>query len=675
MAVKKFLVDLDLMGNRILNFDIDLTQSNSLTQQLNELRLQAENKSVVVTQGTTEESTTTPTQIKVNIKSGSNDLKLDTDNGLYVTPYTGDNSTIEIDANKAISVKSGVFAPAGVTSDLIGASTDAATADTIWGAKNFASDAAAAVVGDSQSTKDDDTVVGAKLYAADQAAAVLGATTDGATKDTVYGAKAYADAKKAEVIGATTDTDTADTIHGAKAYADSVASGASSTLIGASTDAATADTIWGAKNYAAAGDAALLGSSSDAATADTIWGAKKAAEAAKNAADAKVASVSKEDGTAITVDNTTPTAPVVGLSIAANDKILSQSNSGLATGMSLTDDSTNHKIILYGSAQDAAHKIGEWDYSNLVVDGMLDSVELDVNTHEAGKTFIHFVFNTDAGKSDIWLDVTSLIDVYTGGDGIDITNNVVSLDLTTGNGLSINSTSKKLELAAATAGANEAASTPGAMTAAQAYKLSGIEAGAEVNAIESVTINGVSATIDANRDASATINGTNINVGGTGDHASNTVAAAIEGAYTAAANASSNADSKIAKMGSGNANEVLLSTADGEAARSGYTLGGATMDGTPTSSKLATEAAVAAAISAAAGDGLHSYTATASSGNSITIAKATHGCGNYPIVQCYCNGEQVVCAVAVSSGNVTVSWNGTLSSALTIRLIGQPDNN
>lgn len=51
------------------------------------------------------------------------------------------------------------------------------------------------------------------------AAAVLGESTDAATANTVYGAKAYADAKKADVIGESTDAASANTIYGAKAYA------------------------------------------------------------------------------------------------------------------------------------------------------------------------------------------------------------------------------------------------------------------------------------------------------------------------------------------------------------------------------------------------------------------------------------------------------------------------
>ena len=61
--------------------------------------------------------------------------------------------------------------------------------------------------------------------AAGAAAAVLGTDQDAATANTVYGAKAYADAKKSEVIGTNADTASANTIYGAKAYADSLVAG------------------------------------------------------------------------------------------------------------------------------------------------------------------------------------------------------------------------------------------------------------------------------------------------------------------------------------------------------------------------------------------------------------------------------------------------------------------
>ena len=72
---------------------------------------------------------------------------------------------------------------------------------------------------------------------------LIGASTDASTADTIWGAKNYAVKK---LVGSTDDGATYETIYGARKYTDE----AKEILIGKSTDATTADTIWGAKNYA-----------------------------------------------------------------------------------------------------------------------------------------------------------------------------------------------------------------------------------------------------------------------------------------------------------------------------------------------------------------------------------------------------------------------------------------
>lgn len=58
-------------------------------------------------------------------------------------------------------------------------------------------------------------------------------------------------------------------------------------------------------------------------------------------------------------------------------------------------------------------------YSDLVKDGILESVELitvpgdeEVTTARPAGTYLKFVFNTDAGKDPIYVNVTELIDIY-----------------------------------------------------------------------------------------------------------------------------------------------------------------------------------------------------------------------------------------------------------------------
>lgn len=68
---------------------------------------------------------------------------------------------------------------------------------------------------------------------------------------------------------------------------------------------------------------------------------------------------------------------------------------------------------------------------------MLQNAEMVVNpAGQPAGTYLHFVFKlADGTTSDLYVDVTSLIDVYTAGAGIDITSNKVSVDLTANGGL------------------------------------------------------------------------------------------------------------------------------------------------------------------------------------------------------------------------------------------------
>lgn len=199
-------------------------------------------------------------------------------------------------------------------------------------------------------------------------------------------------------------------------------------------------------------------------TADQItnWdgevGAKAAAQAAQAAADGKVASVTAADksitisgtatdpkvaatisttaGNTLTLDTnglfvpTPPAATVVG--VKAGEKVLSlDSDKNLGTTLSLDYDSTNKKIQLKGIGDTL---VADLDATAFIKDGMLDNAELKVataehpvGTHTSG-TFLVLTFNTDAaGKEEIDIDVTSLIDTYTAGNGITITDHTVSV--------------------------------------------------------------------------------------------------------------------------------------------------------------------------------------------------------------------------------------------------------
>ena len=90
-----------------------------------------------------------------------------------------------------------------------------------------------------------------------------------------------------------------------------------------------------------------------------------------------------------------------------------------------------------------------------------------VSGYKVGDKYIDFVVNTvdgDGNTSHIYLLVSDLVDTYTGGNGITISNqNVVSVNIGTANGLSVNN--EGLSLATATE------DSAGAMSAVDKKKL------------------------------------------------------------------------------------------------------------------------------------------------------------------------------------------------------------
>lgn len=99
--------------------------------------------------------------------------------------------------------------------------------------------------------------------------------------------------------------------------------------------------------------------------------------------------------------------------------------------------------------------------------------------------------------------VSDLVDVYTQGNGIEISNsNEISAKVVAGNGLSLDANGIAMA-AASSAGA-------GAMSSADFDKLASVAASAQVNTVEGVQVNGADLTPDANKKVNVTItSGTN----------------------------------------------------------------------------------------------------------------------------------------------------------------------
>lgn len=93
--------------------------------------------------------------------------------------------------------------------------------------------------------------------------------------------------------------------------------------------------------------------------------------------------------------------------------------------LNLTYNTETKKINLEGF--DSAI-IASIDATAFIKDGMINTVELVTNpeSHDPG-TYLVITFNTDAGKDAIYLDVSSLIDVYEGHNGIKVTGKDIHL--------------------------------------------------------------------------------------------------------------------------------------------------------------------------------------------------------------------------------------------------------
>lgn len=263
------------------------------------------------------------------------------------------------------------------------------------------------------------------------------------------------------------------------------------------------------------------------AQGDAIAAATAAAEA-KAAANSKVASVGA--GTAITVDSSTATAPVVNVKlaetqgnvklnidnglkasidatevarvtavngVAANDNFLTLGADKLisaaaslkyvkteATG----SDPAKYEIQLIGNNNQVVSTI---NVSDFIKDGMVESVNFDEATKH-----LTITFNTDAGHDAIDVDLTKLVDTYKSGTGLTLAKDgTFSID----------------EAVVATK-----------EWATGAFDVNGAAAGVKT-AVDKYTING-----KALASAIITLGGVDITVGGESSQKDNSVAVAFK---------------------------------------------------------------------------------------------------------------------------------------------------
>lgn len=117
--------------------------------------------------------------------------------------------------------------------------------------------------------------------------------------------------------------------------------------------------------------------------------------------------------------------------VKVGDKVLKvESDKTISSTIGLAYKSETKKLQLTGIDEEP---FAELDATPFIKDGMLDSATLETNPlgQDPG-TYIKLVFNVDSGKEDpIYINVTSLIDVYTQGNGITISGKSISVKIDT----------------------------------------------------------------------------------------------------------------------------------------------------------------------------------------------------------------------------------------------------
>ena len=127
------------------------------------------------------------------------------------------------------------------------------------------------------------------------------------------------------------------------------------------------------------------------------------------------------------VDITVPKAPVQG--VADGDKIISLDGDKLKSTLILSyvaaTENETAQLRLQGINGEVVSSI---DATAFVKDGILSGAKLEGPAEgESGEKYLVLSFNTEAGKEDIRLDVSELLDYYVAGDGLNLDGNVFSI--------------------------------------------------------------------------------------------------------------------------------------------------------------------------------------------------------------------------------------------------------
>ena len=154
-----------------------------------------------------------------------------------------------------------------------------------------------------------------------------------------------------------------------------------------------------------------------------------------------------QDTDGLSANVTIPDATVTG--VKADDKFLSLTDKLVKADVSIAYDADDKKIYLYGKDKTKANAVSSIDCKAFIKDGMLDGSALYTATAETGRVtinnkeydltglianhaYIVLVWNTDAEKQAMPIDVSSLIDTYTAklDGGLVLEDHAFSVDTT-----------------------------------------------------------------------------------------------------------------------------------------------------------------------------------------------------------------------------------------------------
>ncbi|MBQ9347319.1 MAG: hypothetical protein IJT94_08290 [Oscillibacter sp.] len=267
------------------------------------------------------------------------------------------------------------------------------------------------------------------------------------------------------------------------------------------TSKTTAERLAGLLNtyYAKKTDvAAVLGTAQDASTEATVYGARALA-------NSKVATVSA--GSGINVSTNSPnsaTAPEVSIRLSAK----SGNNLSLETG-SGEEGLYFHQADAptVSVAEKATANTGYLKTYQVTVDGTPVGVDIDIpkdflvkeatssivtaadkaaggkfendDSYSVGDAYLDFTINVQTGTATdehVYVNVKNLVDVYTNGDGLNLSNNQfsVKIDASNARGLSVGANGLAMALVTPDTyedGTKTADGTAGAMSSADKYKL------------------------------------------------------------------------------------------------------------------------------------------------------------------------------------------------------------